>query len=135
VYCYVPKMKNAIAAILLAVTLAACGGGDDEPAAPSTPEATTETAAAELPECSEVWVDGKTIPADYEGCVRDGETVEANAKPCGDGPEEFVQYQYVEDEITYPFVAILGEKVIEYIDDENAPYAKTFDKCGGEPVN
>ena len=74
-------------------------------------------------------------PGRLRGCVRDGETVEANAKPCGDGPEEFVQYQYVEDEITYPFVAILGEKVIEYVDDENAPYAKLFDKCDGEPVN
>jgi hypothetical protein len=128
-------MKNAIAAILLAATVVACGGGDEEPTTPSTSETPSETAAAELPECSEVWVDGKTIPADYEGCVRGGETVEANAKPCGDGPEEFVQYQYVEDEITYPFVAILGEKVIEYVDDENAPYAKLFDKCDGEPVN
>lgn len=128
-------MKNAIAAILLAVSLTACGGGGDEPTPTSAPESPTESAAAELPECSEVWVDGKAIPADYDGCVRDGETVEANAKPCGDGPEEFVQYQYVKDEVTYPFIAILGEKVIEYVDDENAPYAKTFDKCGGEPVN
>jgi hypothetical protein len=128
-------MKNVIVAILLTVCLTACGGGDDEPTSTSTPEAPTETTAAELPECSEVWVDGKTLPADYEGCVRDGETVEANPQPCGDGPDEFVQYVYVEDDVTYPFIAILGEKVIEYVDDENAPYAKTFDKCGGEPVN
>ena len=76
------------------------------------------------------------MPDDYAGCVRDGETIEADVQQCGDGPEKFVQYQYTdEDEIVFPFVAILGEKVIEYVDDENAPYAKTFDKCGGTPVN
>jgi ABC-type Fe3+-hydroxamate transport system substrate-binding protein len=128
-------MKATLAAILLAVTLSACGGSDEpveeEPTTPSE-----ATSAAELPQCSDVWVDGKTIPADYEGCVgEDGKTVAADAKPCGPGPEQFVQYQYVKDDVTYPFVAILGEKVIEYVDDENAPYAKTFDKCGGTPVD
>ena len=128
-------MKATLAALVLAVSLSACGGSDgpaeEEPTAPSE-----ATSAAELPQCTDVWVDGKAIPEDYAGCVRDGETVEANAQPCGDGPEKFVQYQYKdEDDIVFPFIAILGEKVIGYIDDENAPYAKTFDQCGGTPVN
>ena len=128
-------MKATLAAIVFAVSLSACGGSDEpteeEPATP-----TEATSAAQLPQCSDVWVDGKTFPEDYAGCVRDdGSTAEADIKQCGGGPQEFAQYQYTKDEVTYPFIAILGEKVIEYVDDENAPYAKTFDKCGGEPVN
>ncbi len=127
-------MIRTLAATLLVLTLTACGG-DDEPTKDASASPTESASTAELPACADIWVDGKTLPADYTGCTRDGETVEADAKPCGSGPETFVQYQYTdEQDITVPFIAIRGEKVIGYIDDENAPYAKTFDKCGGEPV-
>ena len=130
-YCYVARMKKLLAAVLLAATLTACGGGgDDEPTTDPT-ESPSESAAAELPACSDVWVDGKTLPSDYDGCVGDnGKTVAADIKPCGSGPEQFARYEVTDDDdIAYPYIAILGEKVIEYTDDENGPYAKLFNKC------
>ena len=46
------------------------------------------------------------------------------------GPDQYVRYEYTDaDDIAYPFIAILGEKIIEYTDDENGPYAKLFNKC------
>ena len=123
-------MKKLLAAVLLAATLTACGGGDDEPTK-DTSESPSASAAAELPACPDVWVDGKVLPADYEGCVgEDGTTVEADIKTCGAGPDEYVRYEYTDDDdIAFPFIAILGEEIIEYTDDENGPYAKLFNKC------
>jgi len=123
-------MKKLLAAVLLAASLAACGGGSDEPAQEPAESPSESAAAAELPKCSDVWVDGKTLPSDYDGCVGDdGKTVAADVKPCGSGPEQYARYEYTEDDIAYPFIGILGEKVIEYTDDENGPYAKLFNKC------
>jgi hypothetical protein len=124
-------MKKLLAAVLLAASLAACGGGNDEPTQEPVESPSESAATADLPQCSEVWVDGKTLPSDYDGCVRDdGNAVAADVKPCGSGPEQFARYETTdEDDIAYPYIAILGEKVIEYTDDENGPYAKLFNKC------
>ena len=123
-------MKKLLAAVLLAAALTACGGGNDEPTKEPADSPSESAAAAELPACPDVWVDGKTLPADYAGCVgEDGKTVAADAKPCGDGPDQYVRYEYTKDEVAYPFIAILGEKIIEYTDDEFGPYAKLFNKC------
>jgi hypothetical protein len=123
-------MKKLLAAVLLAASLAACSGGNDEPTK-DTSESPSASAAAELPACPDVWVDGQTLPSDYAGCVsEDGKTVEADAAPCGSGPDKFVKYEYKDaDDIAFPFIAILGGKIIEYTDDENGPYAKQFNKC------
>jgi len=124
-------MKKLLAAVLLAASLAACGGGSDEPTQEPAESPSESAAAAELPKCSDVWVDGKTLPTDYDGCVGDdGKTVAADVQPCGSGPEQFARYEVTDDDdIAYPFIAILGEKVIEYTDDENGPYAKLYNKC------
>lgn len=77
----------AALAIVLA-TFSACG--DDEVAPESEPSATASSdqpdgAGSALPDCTEVWQDGETLPADYSGCVADGEPVAAKRQRCASG--------------------------------------------------
>lgn len=88
------------AVVLCALTaLSACGddtGGDTEASDPtsssttsqSPSESTSPTGSTDpsgFPECSEVWVDGQDLPADYKACVTDGEVVKPTKRMCGFG--------------------------------------------------
>ena len=84
------------AAMLLAMS-AACG--DDEPAEEgtgtaneSTTEETTdggeggEESQGGYPPCSDVWIDGETLPEDYGGCDQeDGSIAGSSWQDCADG--------------------------------------------------
>ncbi|HEY6548181.1 MAG TPA: hypothetical protein VI589_09755 [Vicinamibacteria bacterium] len=78
-----------LALVLALVPLAACG---DQPA--------SET----LPDCSDVWVDGRTLPEDYEGCMEDGTIQVSETKKCSATEGSFVTF----DEKHF---AILGQEV------------------------
>lgn len=67
------KMFVLVAA--MALSLAACGGGSSDDA---------ESGASN---CGDVWVAGKTLAKDYEGCMLDGSEVAFTATECLDGTE------------------------------------------------
>lgn len=83
-------MRRLTTVAVLALALTACGGGDDEAeeggtTAPETSESSSEAAEPAVPTCSDVWQEGQSLPADYEGCM-DGETlVVATFLSCSDG--------------------------------------------------
>jgi len=56
---------------LLAVSLTGCGGGDSSSSSAPKASGPAET----WPACDSVWVTGKTLPDDYEGCVIKGNDV------------------------------------------------------------
>ena len=57
-----------LVAALLTISVTGCGGGDSSSS--STPKASGP--AETWPSCDPVWVTGKTLPNDYEGCVIKG---------------------------------------------------------------
>lgn len=90
------SLARPAAVLCAAVLLAACGteSGDDagpdsasDPTSSATPSPSTSTSpdASGLPACADVWVDGQELPADYQACTQDGETVKPVKKMCGFG--------------------------------------------------
>lgn len=84
----------------LALVLTACGGERSDEvdtatgASPVTsdrasgdPSASAEAdpAAADLPACSEIWVDGATLPGRYRACAAEGQVVKPERHRCGYG--------------------------------------------------
>lgn len=46
---------------------------------------TTKLAENSVPPCSDVWTVGETLPDPYDGCSKDGQTVEPVWHDCDDG--------------------------------------------------
>ncbi|VXB83563.1 hypothetical protein [Aeromicrobium sp. 9AM] len=118
--------RSLTAGIALSATLmlASCGGGSDEPKE-SSATTTTATSSGTQPKCVDVWVSGKTIPKDYEGCSK-GDTIEAAVTlDCRDG-SKFITY---DDR----FFATLGGKITAYEGngEGGAAYQKAYDACFG----
>jgi hypothetical protein len=63
-----------------------------------------DPASETLPDCSDVWVAGKTLPEDYEGCMKDGSIQVSETKKCSAMEGRFVTF----DE---KYFGILGEEV------------------------
>jgi hypothetical protein len=106
-------MKLGWIAPLLALTVAACGGGGEDAESAGT--------SGVMPDCSDVWVDGETLPEDYEGCT-DGDTIAAAVTiECDSGIGTFVTY---DDR----FHALLGDTVTE-ASTESDEYAKAYEDC------
>ena len=79
--------------------------------------------AETLPKCDDVWVVGKTLPADYSGCQIDGGGVDRGATyACTDGGSELIGYNE-------QFFARLGGPVRAYGDDEAAFSQELFEAC------
>jgi hypothetical protein len=130
-------MRIALVAVSL-VFLAGCGDGGEptpepsdviqsstkpsEPGSEFLTPVPTESAEA-LPECSEIWAVGKTLPSDYKGCRIAGGGIDQGAKyACTDGKGELIGYN---DQ----FFARLGGAVQAYGEDEEAFSQELFEAC------
>jgi hypothetical protein len=76
------KRISVVAALGLAL-LAACG--EEEPSATSTGDSSASPTAAGEPACTEIWVDGATLPDPYKGCYDEAGFVKAERLPCSSG--------------------------------------------------
>lgn len=93
------------------------GCGDDGPIA--TP------ASKSMPDCSEVWVAGKTLPADYAGCVGSDGVLEASEiKKCSTAKGSFVSFDS-------DYFAILGGEISDEGTD-SAAYNAAYLHCFGQ---
>jgi len=76
-----------------------------------------------MPDCTEIWVEGKTLPADYAGCRIKGGGIDQGAKyPCTDGKGELIGYNE-------EFFARLGGAVQAYGEDDAAFSHEMFEVC------
>lgn len=114
-------MRTRIAALAIApLFLAGCGGGDSE----GDKDSAAPAANGGMPACSEVWVEGETLPENYEGCD-EGDAVSAPAiSECGDA--EWTSYN---DE----FYAKLGGEIfaVEGEMSDDPAYGKFYNECAG----
>lgn len=110
---YVARMKIFIVLAAL-LALAGCGSSGSDPILDSV---------AKMSKCSAVWVDGQTLPAKYEGCIRpDGDIEAAVSYNCTDGAGDLAGY---DDK----FFARVGAKIHSYAGDDDPAYTKEFDTC------
>lgn len=130
-------MRIAVVALSL-LLVAGCGGGGEptsgptgvaqntaDPKQPGSEFLTPVPAekADAMPECSEVWVEGNTLPNDYAGCRIAGGGIDQGAKyPCTDGKGELIGYNE-------QFFARLGGTVRAYGEDEAAFSHELFQVC------
>lgn len=90
------QLTGFAAAAIVLIGGAACGntGTDaaDEPTASSSPSASESPSAEPTPAaCSEVWVKGQKLPAEYESCAgTDGVVVQDEVIECSSGQLIFV---------------------------------------------
>ena len=135
-----------IALVLLSLVLVAgCGDGRDpksdpsssgaQPGASSKPSAEpgsefmppgAEETAAALPKCSEIWVAGQTLPADYAGCQTDSGGLDQGSKyVCTDGGADLIGHNE-------QFFARLGGPIQENGEDDAAFSQELFEVCKPE---
>lgn len=73
-----------MAAVVL--LMSSCGEDSSPTADDASSDASTTTSDSGWPACSDVWVDGGTIPKGYQGCVDDdGTEVKADKQSCSSG--------------------------------------------------
>lgn len=130
-------MRIAVVLLISLVFAAGCGGNSDPTSGPTGAQnsAATEQPGSEfltpvpkesaeaLPECSEVWVVGKTLPADYAGCrIAEGGIDQGAKYACTDGKGELVGYNE-------EFFARRGGPVRAYGEDDAAFSQELFEVC------
>lgn len=117
------RILTAAAAVVALLMLAAGCGGDDKPK--TNLDALAEVADS-APKCSEVWVVGKALPADYEGCADASGTLIFNAAfQCKDGSE----LSSFEDRLWVVAPAgVIADAGAEGTDDDDA-YAAAYRAC------
>lgn len=82
-------------------------------------------ASKSMPACSEVWVAGKTLPADYVGCVGSGGVLEASEiKKCSTAKGSFVSFDS-------SYFAILGGTISDRGTASTA-YTAAYQHCFGQ---
>jgi len=85
-----------------------------------------DKAAESLPKCSDIWVEGKTLPEDYEGCQNTGGGLDRGANyACTDGKADLIGHN---DQ----FFARLGGQIKAYGEDEAAFSQELFEVCKPE---
>ncbi|HQR26559.1 MAG TPA: hypothetical protein PLP61_05915 [Nocardioides sp.] len=74
-----------------------------------------------LPGCSEVWVDGGTLPADYRGCVGADDVLEVSeVRKCSSAEGSFVTFDR--------FFALAGGPISD-AGTESATYQQLYQQC------
>jgi hypothetical protein len=98
------------------LVLAGCGdsGPDDEKVTPQSES---------MPTCSEVWVEGKVLPADYTGCVDEGGVLQVSQiKDCSSIDGSFTTFHQ-------DFYAVLGQQI--HSDVKSQEYKQAYGVCFG----
>ncbi|MFN8195605.1 MAG: hypothetical protein U0R80_15140 [Nocardioidaceae bacterium] len=97
------------------LVLVGCGdGGSDEKASP---------ASESMPACASVWVEGKTLPADYAGCVdADGVLQVSEIKECSSTDGSFTTFGK-------EFFAYVGQPIHTGLDSQD--YQQAYGICFG----
>ncbi|WP_203336834.1 hypothetical protein [Nocardioides limicola] len=115
------KWRHLTVAAVAALAVSGCGSGSEPGAADPEPERPGEAA----PDCAALWVDGGTLPEEYDGCVADGVLVEADGFPCEFGIPLF----------TYAdrYYAVAGGRINETDGPlaNSEQYLNAFDSCAG----
>lgn len=74
-------LPRCVVAFVALIALAACGGGGSDSGGDDF-----QGSIDAMGKCSDVWVDGETLPKGYEGCVREDGDIEAGVSfECEDG--------------------------------------------------
>lgn len=114
-------MRTRLAVIaVLALTATGCSGDDNGETAEEGQDAPA-AATSDYPACEDIWVEGETLPDDYEGCDNDGAIEVAATIECDSGVGTFVTYQ---DE----FHALLGGEITE-APSSSEEYAAAYEEC------
>lgn len=109
-------------AICAALALMASGCSSDDGETSAESDTATAPESSGTPACAEVWVDGETLPEDYEGCENEDGSIEAAATiECDSGIGTFATYQ---DE----FFALLGGEITE-APSSSEEYAAAYEEC------
>lgn len=113
--------RLATVLVALPFLLVGCGGDDDGDAG------SYADAVADLPDCSDVWVDGEKLPDDYEGCIDDDTVIASTASECASGDADLVTYEPDGS----GFFTLSDGTIIEAGEDyANTPeYGPRFDDC------
>jgi len=111
-------VRRPLVLLLAAVPLLVAGCGDANPADPGvTP------ASESMPACGDVWVEGQTLPKDYQGCTDDKGVLQVSEiKKCTSADGEFTTYGD-------GFFAMLGEKISQGTASET--YQQAYATCFG----
>lgn len=108
-------MRTVILTVAALIALAGCGGSGT---------AKADDAGSGTPKCSDVWVDGATLPKDYDGCMSGSDMLEASVtSDCADGS----QLGGYDDR----FYALLGGTIHEVKGEiaDDAGYKAAVDAC------
>lgn len=125
-------MRRLVVLPLLAlVALAGCSGGGDgnrsdgSTSQPSGPVASDDppSAAPVAPSCGDVWSEGDTLPADYDGCMEGATLLVATSFTCSDGRNLYT-YEGVE-----PNLFAFGGEAIQVGGASDSNYASAYAEC------
>lgn len=109
-------------AICAALALLATGCSSDDSGDGVVADATNAPESGGLPACADVWVDGETLPEDYDGCENpDGSIEEPVIYDCDSGIGRFTTYR---DELH----ALLGGEITE-APSNSEEYAAAYEEC------
>lgn len=110
-------MRLALGASVLVLALAGCASNSEGS------EESQAGSADDLPDCSEVWVDGETLDPEYSGCQVDGQPELPSPVQCESG-DQLISYDDA-------FFAAAGGEITEAPTD-SSEYAAALEECTGE---
>jgi len=111
-------VRRPLVLFLSAAPLLLAGCGDANPADPGVTPASDSLSA-----CSDIWVEGQTLPKDYRGCTDDDGVLQVSEiKKCTSADGSFTTYGD-------SFFAMLGQKIGQGTTSEE--YQQTYATCFG----